>query len=145
MPEASIIRCPACGRRNRVRPAPRGVPRCASCHEKLPWLVDADASSFDSETRASVPVLVDFWAPWCGPCRVVSPALERLARARAGQLKVVKVNTDSEPALAQRYQVQGIPLIVLMRDGAEIDRRVGALPEPQLAAWLDRHLSGASR
>lgn len=143
MPEATMIRCANCGKKNRVRPAPRGVPQCAGCHHKLPWLVDADGQSFEAETRASVPVLVDFWAPWCGPCRMVSPALERIARSHAGRVKVVKVNTDSEPALAQRYQVQGIPLIVLMRDGAEVDRRVGAVPEAQLASWLDEHLAGA--
>lgn len=143
MAEGSIIRCANCGKANRVRPAPRGVPRCAACHHKLPWLVDADASSFEAETHASVPVLVDFWAPWCGPCRIVSPMLERIARANAGRVKVVKVNTDAEPALAQRFGVQGIPLIVLMRDGVELDRRVGALPEPQLSSWLEGHLAGA--
>jgi thioredoxin 2 len=143
MPDSTIIRCPDCGTPNRVRPAAQGVPQCANCHHKLPWLVDADSASFAAETRASVPVLVDFWAPWCGPCRMVSPVLERLSRLHAGRVKVVKVNTDSEPVLAQRYQVQSIPLIVLMRDGAEIDRRVGAAPEPQLSAWLEGHLARA--
>ena len=126
-----------------MRPLAQGVPQCAACHHKLPWLVETDASSFESETRASVPVLVDFWAPWCGPCRMVSPALDRIARAHAGQVKVVKVNTDSEPALARRFQVRGIPLIVLMRDGAEIDRRVGAVPESQLSSWLASHLASS--
>jgi thioredoxin 2 len=121
----------------------RGVPQCANCHQKLPWLVDADGQSFEAETRASVPVLIDFWAPWCGPCRMVSPALESIARKRAGRVKVVKVNTDAEPMLARRFQVQGIPLIVLMRDGAEIDRRVGAAPERQLSEWLELHLTAA--
>ena len=141
MPEATIIPCASCGKRNRVRATPRGVPRCAACHAKLPWLVDADGQSFEAETRAPVPVLVDFWAPWCGPCRIVSPALERIAQSHAGQVKVVKVNTDLEPALAQRYRVQGIPLIVLIRDGFEVDRRVGAVPEAQLSSWLDGHLA----
>lgn len=144
MPKATIIRCANCGKPNRVRPAPSGVPRCANCHRKLPWLVDADGQSFEAETRASVPVLIDFWAPWCGPCRMVSPAIERIAQNRAGQLKVVKVNTDAEPALAQRFGVQGIPLIVLLRDGTEVDRRVGAVPEGQLSDWLEPHLAGAS-
>lgn len=143
MADGTIIRCARCGKRNRVRPAPTGVPQCANCHHKLPWLVDADRQTFEAETRASVPVLVDFWASWCGPCRMVSPVLERIAESHAGQVKVVKVNTDSEPALAQRFQVQGIPLIVLMRDGAEIDRRVGAIPAAQLSAWLEQHLAGA--
>jgi thioredoxin 2 len=143
MAEGTISRCPHCGKKNRVRPTPRGVPQCAVCHRKLPWVVDADGRSFEEETRASVPVLVDFWAPWCGPCRMVSPVLERLASSYAGRLKLVKVNTDAEPALAQRFHVQGIPLIVLMRDGAEFDRRVGALPEPQLRAWLEQQLAQA--
>jgi thioredoxin 2 len=145
MADATVIRCPACGKKNRVRPAARGVPQCGACHAKLPWLIDADSASFEAETRASVPVLVDFWAPWCGPCRIVAPALERIARTYAGRIKVVKVNADSEPALAQRFGVQGIPLIVLLRDGAEVDRRVGAVPEAQLSEWLERHLAGAGR
>ncbi|MBV9195396.1 MAG: thioredoxin [Solirubrobacterales bacterium] len=141
VPDATIVRCANCGTANRVRAVGRGVPQCASCHQKLAWLVDADGQSFAAEAHASVPVLVDFWAPWCGPCRMVSPVLERIARTRAGRVKVIKVNTDAEPSLAQRFRVQGIPLIVLMRDGAEVDRRVGALPEQQLAAWLEPHLS----
>jgi thioredoxin 2 len=142
MSTAAIIPCANCGRRNRVPSLAKGVPQCSVCHHKLPWLVDADGQSFDSEVRASVPVVVDFWAPWCGPCRMVSPALERIARPYAGRLKVVKLNTDSEPALAQRFDVRGIPLIVLMRDGRELDRRVGALPEAQLTSWLAPHLPG---
>jgi thioredoxin 2 len=139
--DGTIIRCPNCGTANRVRAVARGVPQCASCHRKLPWLVEADTASFHAETHTSVPVVVDFWAPWCRPCRVVSPVLERLAGNRAGRLKVVKVNTDQEPALAQRFGVQGIPLLVLMRHGSEVDRRVGAIPEVQLAAWLEPHIA----
>jgi len=141
---STIIRCPACGKANRVRPVPSGVPRCAACHASLPWIVDASASSFGAETDASVPVLLDFWAPWCGPCRAVSPLLERVARSRAGHLKLVKINTDEEPALAQRFGVQGIPLMVLLRDGTEIDRRVGALPERALEQWLEPHIAAGA-
>lgn len=137
---ATIITCPNCGRKNRVRPDPEGVPRCAVCHHLLPWVVDADRNSFEAETRALVTVVVDFWAPWCGPCRMVTPALERLAQAHAGRLKVVKLNVDEAPDLGARFQVQGIPLLVLMRNGSELDRLVGAAPESQIDSWLRQHV-----
>ncbi|MGV0792623.1 thioredoxin [Mycolicibacterium sp. XJ1819] len=140
----SIISCPGCGKGNRVRPTPRGTPRCGTCREALPWLVDADAATFDQEMQSSVPVLVDFWAPWCGPCRAVAPVLEQLARQRAGRLKVVKVNVDENPATAARFDVAGIPLLVLTRDGREVARLTGAVPLAQLGGWLDQHLSADS-
>lgn len=145
--DASIIRCAHCGKRNRVRPTPRGTPRCAACHEPLPWLVEAGAADFDDELRASVPVLVDLWAPWCGPCRAMAPVLEQLARERAGRLKVVKLDVDQAPAVAARFQVQGIPLLVLTRDGRELARLTGAAPMPRLQAWLNSQLTlaGAAR
>jgi thioredoxin 2 len=143
-PTGTIIRCPHCGKANRVRPTASGVPRCASCHERLPWLVEATAESFEDEVRASVPVLVDLWAPWCAPCKMMAPVLEQMARERAGRLKVVKVNTDEHPALAARFAVQGIPLLVLLRDGREIARQAGALPPARLQAWLNSHLTLAS-
>ena len=136
----TIITCPNCGKKNRVRPTAKGVPRCAACHHLLPWVVDADADSFEAELAASVPVVIDFWAPWCGPCRMVSPALERLAQAHAGRLKIVKLDIDDEPAIGARYGVQGIPLLVLVRDGKELDRLVGAAPESQIEAWIRRHV-----
>jgi thioredoxin 2 len=102
--------------------------------------VDATPVTFDEELRASVPVLVDFWAPWCGPCRMVSPLVERLGRDHAGRLKVVKLNVDEAPELSERYEIRGIPLLVLFRDGSEIDRLVGAAPQEQLSRWLEPHL-----
>ena len=139
----AVVVCPNCGRKNRVAPSAAGTPRCAVCHRALPWVVDATAASFDDEVRASVPVLVDFWAPWCGPCRMVTPAVERLAIELAGRLKVIKLNTDDAPDVAGRFAVQGIPLLVLLRDGTEIDRRVGAHPEPALRAWLRARMGSA--
>jgi thioredoxin 2 len=140
---ASIVTCPHCGKKNRLRPKAEGVPRCANCHNLLPWIVDADESSFDEEVRASVPVLVDFWAEWCGPCRMVSPIVEKVGRDNAGKLKVVKLDVDGAPQIAGRYGVQGIPLLVLIVDGEEVDRMVGAVPEPQLRQWLEPHLGAA--
>lgn len=140
---AAIVTCPNCGKKNRVRPQAEGVPRCAVCHTLLPWIVDADKDSFDEEIRASVPVLVDFWAPWCGPCRMVSPVVEKLGRDNAGRMKVVKLDIDGAPQIAARYGVQGIPLLLLIENGEEADRLVGAAPEPQLRQWLEPHLPAA--
>jgi thioredoxin 2 len=142
---ASIVTCPSCGKKNRVRPTQDGVPRCAVCHTFLPWLVEADPDSFEAEIAASVPVVIDFWAPWCGPCKMVTPALEQLAHARAGRLKVVKLNIDRANEIASRYGVQGIPLLVLLRDGNEVDRLVGAVPQREIESWLNRHLEVSAR
>lgn len=132
----AILTCPSCGARNRVGAVARGAPRCARCKTMLPWLVEADAGDFDAEATASVPVVVDLWAPWCGPCRMIAPVLEELAARHAGQLKVVKVNVDEEPELGARFDARSIPLLVVLRDGREVDRIVGALPRPALEARL---------
>jgi thioredoxin 2 len=144
--KVQVVRCPSCGTQNRLRQSAEGVPRCAKCKHLLPWLVSAGAETFDAETRASVPVVVDFWAPWCGPCRAIHPTLERLAADRAGDVKVVQVNVDEEPDLARRWQAMSIPLLVVLRDGEEIDRVVGALPPAELRRRLEPHLerSGAA-
>ena len=141
---AAIVVCPNCGKKNRTPAVAEGAPRCGNCHQPLPWIVDADASEFEGAIHASVPVLVDFWAPWCGPCRMVSPVVEAQGRERAGQFKVVKLNVDEAPDIAARYQAQSIPLLVLVRDGEEVDRQVGAVPPAQLRSWLDRHMAAAA-
>ena len=132
----TIIACSSCGARNRVGPAARGTPRCPRCKSPLPWVVAADATTFHAETTASVPVVVDFWAEWCGPCRMIGPVLQDLAARQAGRLKVVKVDVDENRGLAARFGAQSIPLLVVLRDGREVDRIVGALPRQALDARL---------
>jgi thioredoxin 2 len=136
----SVLVCPSCGKQNRIRPSSKGVPHCGSCSTTLPWVVSATDETFELEADASVAVLVDLWAPWCAPCRYVSPILEELARDYAGRLKVVKVNVDDNPVLAQRFQAYSIPTMVVVRGGHVLDRIVGAVPKSQLAVRLTPHL-----
>jgi thioredoxin 2 len=139
------VRCERCGKRNRVPAGGDGVPRCGNCHQALPWIVSAgDADFAEVAERASMAVLVDLWAPWCGPCRQVSPALERVARERAGTLKLVKVNVDESEGTARRFSVQSIPTLLLMRHGEVVDRLVGAPPPQALRGWIDTALGRAS-
>ena len=112
----SVLTCANCGTKNSITPSERGAPHCGKCGEPLPWLVNADAATFEVETRAAPTVVVDLWAPWCGPCRIVGPILEELAREYAGRLKVVKVNVDENQGLAVRYEAMSIPTMVVMRE-----------------------------
>ena len=90
----------------------------------------------------TIPVVLDLWAPWCGPCRMVSPALESLARQYAGKVKLVKVNVDQAPQVSRRFEVQGIPTLVVLKEGKVVSRQTGAAPEHVLKDWLDRALAG---
>jgi thioredoxin 2 len=135
---ANVVACPSCGTKNRVPPAsPSGTPRCAKCHAGLPWIVDAGDTDFDAAVGTKQLVLVDLWAPWCGPCRKVAPVLERLAHDFAGRVKVVKVNVDSSPQLAQRYRATSIPMLLFLRDGQLVDTVVGAQPDHVLRRRLE--------
>lgn len=141
-PATEIVACPNCGKRNRVPATAAGVPRCAACHTPLPWLTAAGDGDFDQVVSAStLPVLVDLWAPWCGPCRIIAPGVEQAAQRLAGRLKAVKVNVDEAPRVAERLGVQGIPTVVLLRGGQEVARQVGAVPPPALLRWTEEALS----
>lgn len=122
----ATVTCPHCGKRNRVPAAADGVPKCGNCHHPLPWIADAGDDDFaEVAERASLPVLVDLWATWCGPCRMVSPVLEQLATERAGQIKLVKVDVDRAPVLSQRFEVRAVPTLMMLRGGEVIARQAG--------------------
>ena len=136
------VRCEHCGQVNRVPAAAAGTPRCGQCHQPLPWIADADDTTFaEVADAAKVPVIVDLWAPWCGPCRMVSPALEQLARDLAGRVKLVKVNVDESPQISQRFGAQAIPTLLVLRAGRVAARQTGAAPLPALRAWVDKALA----
>ena len=136
-----VVGCGACGRKNRVPAAATGLPRCGQCKTALPWVTEAGEETFAAVAEDSaLPVLVDLWAPWCGPCRMVSPALEQLARDFAGRVKLVKVNVDLAPDLARRFSVQGIPTLLVLHRGTVVARRTGAAPEQVLRPWLEAAL-----
>jgi thioredoxin 2 len=123
---------------NRVPAAGQGKPRCGNCKAFLPWIADAGDEDFaEIAEQATVPVLVDLWAAWCGPCRQVSPVLEQLAREKAGQLKLVKVDIDRAPKLAQRFSIQAVPTLMVLYRGEVIARQPGAAPVNVLRSWLD--------
>ncbi|MGH2719603.1 MAG: thioredoxin [Actinomycetota bacterium] len=139
---SEIVACPSCGAKNRVPATASGVPHCGRCGAGVPWITEAGDDTFGSVVEASkLPVLVDLWAPWCGPCRTVSPVLEHLAQTRAGKVKLTKVNVDESPRLSQRFGVQSIPILLLLRGSEVIARQVGAAPEHVLTQWLDDALS----
>ena len=143
--KATLVTCPHCGRRNRVPVAASGTPRCGNCHQRLPWVVDASDDDFaEVAEKADVPVVVDLWAPWCAPCRRVSPALEKVATELAGQVKLVKVDVDASPGLSQRFEAQAIPTLLVLRDGTVASRRVGALPERALRDWVRQVIGDGS-
>jgi thioredoxin 2 len=139
-----LLRCPQCEQRNRMTYERLGQTfRCGKCRTELhapaePVEVKSD-SAFAALTRSSaLPVLVDFWAPWCGPCKMVAPELAKVAAEGAGRWLIAKVNTEELPALAQRFRISGIPTLVLFRDGQELTRQSGAMPAARIRQFIEQ-------
>jgi len=139
-----LLSCPNCGKRNRMRFEGLGTTfRCAQCKRELPTLsapVDVRRDLvFDALIgHSALPVLVDFWAPWCAPCKMVAPELRKVAAETAGKLFVAKVNTEEVPSLARRYRITAIPTMVLFDHGLEIARQPGAMPAPGIHKFIEQ-------
>ena len=147
MSDMRLIRCPSCGATNRVPPEKLGQglqPVCGRC--KSPLLADSkpvtvtDATFSAEVERSPLPVLLDLWAPWCGPCRMLAPMVEELSAEMAGRVRVAKLNVDENPATAERFNVRGIPTLLVLKAGQEVDRIVGVQPKSEIARRLQRAL-----
>jgi thioredoxin 2 len=142
-PDKLHVVCPGCGQRVRfARKRLHDAPRCPSCKQALlPGVpVTLDQTNFDRYLSFDdLPMLVDFWAPWCGPCGNFAPVVADLATEFKSALRVGKVDTDASPALSERFGIRSIPTIALFKGGGEIARQAGALPKSALMAWLADH------
>ncbi len=146
-----LVNCPQCGKANRMRFEALGKStRCGNCKTMLPAVaapIEAgDAKSFDAIAAASaVPLLVDFWAAWCGPCRMVAPELEKLARSNQGRYLIVKVDTEALTDVAARFRIQSIPTLALVHRGRELARLSGARPAADIQAFVDKTIADEER
>lgn len=148
MAETSVIRCPACNSLNRLPldKVRQGLqPVCGTCKTPLPVgtkpATVTDANFAEEVERSPVPVLLDLWAPWCGPCRLISPVIDQLASELAGRVRVAKLNIDDNPMTAQRYNVRSIPALLVLKNGREVDRIVGAQPKSEITRRLESALA----
>lgn len=146
--QTKLIRCQSCGATNRVpleKLQGKLQPVCGRCKTPLPVsaepVIVTDASFASEVERSPLPVLLDMWAPWCGPCRMLAPTIEQLASELAGQVRVAKLNTDENPATAARFRVQSIPTLLLIQDGREVDRIIGVQPKQEILRRLRNSLS----
>ncbi|MEY2538497.1 MAG: thioredoxin 2 [Verrucomicrobiota bacterium] len=139
-----LITCPKCGQRNRLRyDRLKQSFRCAKCQTGLhPPAEPVDVTSdivFDALiSHSELPVLVDFWAPWCGPCKMVAPEIRKLAAELSGQWLVLKVNTEESPSLARKFRINAIPTMVLFRSGLEVARQPGAMPAQAIRNFIEQ-------
>ena len=139
-----LLTCVACGTQNRVPPKHLAdVGRCGKCKTNLAPVsepLSVDEPLFDAiVSEARVPVLVDFWAEWCGPCRVAAPEVQQLAREMSGRAVVLKVDTEAHPGLAARYRVQSIPNFIVFERGQPVLQRAGVAPRAEMRRWLERN------
>jgi len=139
-----IVTCPSCGQRNRVLYERLSAPfRCGQCKRELSPPSEpieiGGAAEFDRViANASVPVVVDYWAPWCGPCRMVAPEIQKVATRQAGRMIVVKVNTDELSDLGQRFNIRSIPTLAVFANGSEVARISGARSASDIEAWVQQ-------
>ena len=138
-----ITACPSCGQRNRIASADAAETRCGQCHAAIappgePIETPDAAASTRRSPSSELPVVVDFWAPWCGPCRMVAPELAKVAAQHAGQYLVLKVNTDAIPELGERFRIRSIPTMAVFAGGQEVARTAGARPAADIEAFIDR-------
>ncbi len=142
MSEAVRISCATCGQANRVALAKLGDhPKCGACGDGLMTLAEFDLAAHDKATkRDDVPVIVDYWAPWCGPCRMMAPDYAKAAKLLSGRVRFGKINTEDFPDISQRLNIRGIPLLILWKGGREVARLAGARPAVDIEAFVRSHM-----